>query len=104
MVDTHFAPGCGAEAENLSLRCIQLLQIKQRYPTLLLRDILLDPPHVKPRSLSLKWSLKTDDFVIDFNQIALKFCLLPIPSKTYVPMSPFIKFFEHQSYEKKKVK
>lgn len=41
-------------------------------------------------------------FVIDFNQIALKFCLLPIPSKAYVPMFPSIKFFDHQSYEKQR--
>lgn len=104
MVDTHFALGCGAEAENLSLRCIQLLQIKQRYPTLLLRDTLLDTPPCETKVTFIKVIIKNWCFVTDFNQIALKFCLLPIPSKTYVPMFPFIKFFEHQSYEKKKVK
>lgn len=57
---------------------------------------------MKPRSLHFKPSSRSEAFVIDVNQAALDFFLSPTPSKTYVPSFPSIKFFEHQSYEKKR--
>lgn len=100
MLKAHVALGRSADPVNLSLGSIQLLHAKQRCSTLLLRGEIL-PPHMKPRSLHFKPSSRSDAFVVDFNQAALNVFLSPTPSKTYVPLFPSIKFFEHQSYEKR---
>lgn len=102
MLNAHVALGRSADPVNLSLGSIQLLHAKQRCSTLLLRGEILPPlPHMKPRSLHFKPSSRSEAFVVDFNQAALDVFLSPTPSKTYVPSFPSIKFFEHQSYEKR---